>query len=111
MTTYDDLAEFLDEHVRHADEVPAEDAAASIVNELGYSKTASKELADLRAIVEKHINMRPEYITALKNSRGTDDNADYWRWNGGAEARRQLAEDLGWTTPFHPGDRTAPKEA
>lgn len=74
----------------------------------GYSKTAATELAELRAIVEKHINMRSEYITALKNSRGSE-NGDYDRWTGGAEARRQLAEDLGWTVPYEPTDRTAPK--
>jgi hypothetical protein len=86
--------------------------AADAILAAGCSTSAAAELAELRAIVEKHINMRSEYVTALKNSTGdNDDNADYWRWTGGAEARRQLAEDLGWTVPYKPGDRTAPKEA
>ena len=84
--------------------------AATAIAEAGYSNTAASELADLRAIVEKHINMRSEYITALKNTVNCE-NGDYDRWQGGAEARRQLAQDLGWTVPYEPGDRTVPKEA
>lgn len=61
----------------------------------------------LRAAVEKFINERSEFVTALKNSSGND--ADYHRWSGHAEARRQLAEDLGWTVPYEPSDRTAVK--
>ncbi|MBF6671570.1 hypothetical protein [Glutamicibacter sp. FBE19] len=59
--------------------------------------------------VESFINQRPEYITALKNTRGTDDQTDYHRWQGGAEARRQLAETLGWTVPHNPGETTRPE--
>lgn len=84
--------------------------AADALLAAGCSKTAATELAELRAIVEKHINMRSEYITALKNTVNCE-NGDYDRWQGGAEARRQLAQDLGWTVPYEPGDRTGPKEA
>src|SRR5690606_39232458 len=59
--------------------------------------------------VEAFSNQRPEYITALTNTRGTDDQADYHRWQGGAEARRQLAPALGWTVPHSPGDTTRPE--
>jgi len=60
--------------------------------------------------VEQFINQRPEYITALQNTRGTDDQTDYHRWQGGAEARRQLARALGWTVPHNPGETTRPTE-
>lgn len=46
----------------------------------------------LLSVVEDFINQRPEYIEALKNSPEAD--ADYWRWSGHAEARRQLTERL-----------------
>ena len=58
--------------------------------------------------VLKFINERPGYITACENSRNSD--ADYWRWQGNAAARRQLAETLGYTVPHHPGETTKPKE-
>ena len=61
---------------------------------------------DMRATVEAFINERPGYITALKNTRGTDDQSDYHRWQGGAEARRQLANALGWTVPHERNDKT-----
>lgn len=60
--------------------------------------------------VEQFINDRPEYITALQNTRGTDDQADYHRWKGNAEARRQLAQALGWAVPHNPGETTRPTE-
>lgn len=61
------------------------------------------------ATIENFINQRPEYITALKGTSGTDDQGDYWRWSGGAEARRQLATMLGWTVPHEPGETTHPE--
>lgn len=65
---------------------------------------------DMRATVEAFINERPGYITALKNTRGTDDQSDYHRWQGGAEARRQLANALGWTVPHERNDKTKEEE-
>lgn len=38
------------------------------------------------------------------------DLTDYYRWSGGAEARRQLAKALGLTVPHNAGDR-ADREA
>ena len=52
------------------------------------------ELDDLRTAVIDHINQRPEYIQALRNTRGDGNQADYYRWSGHAEARRQLAQKL-----------------
>lgn len=64
---------------------------------------------EVNSAVEAFINQRPEYITALKNTRGTDDQSDYWRWQGHAESRRQLAQSLGWTVPHNPGEATSPE--
>ncbi|WGM21843.1 hypothetical protein QEH68_06630 [Paenarthrobacter sp. OM7] len=50
------------------------------------------------------INQRSEYVTAARNSGG--DVADYYRWQGHMEARRQLAEKLGYTVPYEAKDRT-----
>ena len=61
--------------------------------------------------VEHFINERPGYITALKETRGTDDQSDYHRWQGHAEARRQLAQTLGWTVPHNPDETTTPEES
>jgi hypothetical protein len=54
------------------------------------------------------VNERPEYVAALINCSPGND-ADYWRWSGGAEARRQLAETLGWTVPHKLGEVAGPK--
>lgn len=64
-------------------------------------------LREALATVFAHIDQRPEYITALRNS--TDTNDDYWRWSGHAAARRQLAEALGMTVPHEHGETTQPK--
>lgn len=77
-------------------------AAPDLVREL----LAALETADgVIRKVEKFITARTEYITALNNSRGGDVNHDYWRWQGGAEARRQLANDLGIPVPHNAGDK------
>lgn len=55
------------------------------------------------------INERPEYVTACRNAH-PDNTADYHRWQGGAEARRQLAQRLGWTVPHEIGEKTTPIE-
>lgn len=64
------------------------------------------EFRQLEAAIKDFIDQRPEYITALKNTRGDDSQADYYRWSGHAEARRQLAQKLGWTVPHEPGETT-----
>ena len=43
-----------------------------------------------QAVVDDFIDERADYVTALNNS--TESNADYFRWQGHAEARRQLCE-------------------
>lgn len=42
---------------------------------------------------------RAEYINSINNC-GPDNDRDYWRWNGHAEARRQLSERLGLPTAW-----------
>ena len=58
------------------------------------------------APVLSFIDQRPEYVKALKDTGGDDDQSDYGRWSGHAEARRQLAVRLGMSVPHEPGDRT-----
>jgi hypothetical protein len=74
--------------------------------------TVIDRFESLQTKTEAHINQRSEYVNALKNSSGNSEGAeaDYYRWTGGAEARRQLAQDLDWTVPYNWGDKTAPKD-
>lgn len=65
------------------------------------------ELEAEQAKVRAHIEQRPEYIAAIEGG-GSED--DVWRWRGGAEARRQLSEALGWTVPYQHGEKAEPKE-
>ncbi|AKJ72228.1 hypothetical protein TPA4_63 [Tsukamurella phage TPA4] len=88
----------------HEDEVPDQ------VELLRLAQAEASTRERLRAqilIVHAHVNQRPEYITALRNS--TDTGGDYGRWSGHAEARRQLAEALGMTVPYEHGETTQPK--
>lgn len=76
---------------------------------LDYARAAlaaAEKAATIDPCVEHFINERPGYIQALKDTRGTDDQSDYWRWQGHAEARRQLATVLGYTVPHEPGETT-----
>lgn len=82
------------------------DAVASIDTEQAVAER-ERELAVVFAPVLAFLNQRPEYVTALKNTPGDGDQADYHRWQGHAEARRQLATSLGMTVPHNPGDRAA----
>lgn len=52
-------------------------------------------LRRFQAVVESFITERSNYITAIENC-APDNNADYWRWQGHAEARRQLLAELPW---------------
>ena len=52
--------------------------------------------------VRLFIAERAQYITAIKNCH-PDNAADYYRWQGGAEARRQLSERLGLPTAWPAG--------
>ena len=51
-------------------------------------------LTERMADVEKFVAARAEYITAINNCH-PDNSADYWRWQGHAEGRRQLSQTLG----------------
>lgn len=60
-------------------------------------------------LVLDFINQRSEYVQAARSGPMGDNDADYYRWQGHMEARRQLADLLGYTTPFEIRDRTKPK--
>lgn len=73
--------------------------ATQVIEELQH------ELERLRRFaiqVEHFISDRGGYITAIENC-SPDNIADYWRWQGHAEARRQLLISLPWP----PDDDTA----
>jgi hypothetical protein len=59
------------------------------------------------AAVEKFVAARAEYITAINNC-PPDNSADYWRWQGHAEGRRQLSQTLGlpvgWPADYDSSD-------
>jgi len=52
------------------------------------------------------INQRSEYVRQARIMTGEDVEADYYRYQGHMEARRQLAQALGYTVPYEPTDRT-----
>jgi hypothetical protein len=56
------------------------------------------------AKVAAHVEQRAEFITAIN---GCHNDADYWRWQGQAEARRQLAEELGLPVAWPAKDEEA----
>lgn len=90
--------------------LPLDEVPGPRAREMRRKATAALAAADKAATidpgVEHFINERPGYITALKNTRATDEQSDYWRWSGNAEARRQLATVLGYTVPHEPGEAT-----
>lgn len=55
------------------------------------SERARTESVD--RVVNDFIHKRREFAQAAKASRGSD--ADYWRWQGHMESRRQIAQSLG----------------
>ena len=55
------------------------------------------------------INQRTEYVRVCRDNSFEDNDADYWRYQGHMEARRQLAEALGYTVPYELGDKTKRK--
>lgn len=59
-------------------------------------------------IVEGFITERAEYITALENC-APDNSADYWRWQGHAESRRQLLVMLPWPPDNDDAERISRK--
>lgn len=51
--------------------------------------------ASAAVVVRDFCAERSEFVSVLKNC--TENNADYYRWQGHAEARRQLTERLAGT--------------
>ena len=67
------------------------------------------QAAVLKDRARDYINERPTFVEAMRNTSGDEVNmSDYYRWAGHAEARRQLAEQLGWTVPHELGETTRP---
>lgn len=100
-------------NIHDAGIMAAADAVAAIV--YGVVPSGPMDIEVAKAAIEAYqatvtpevkwfINQRPEYIQALRGTRGTDDQTDYYRWQGHAEARRQLAQRLGCTVPSEPGE-------
>lgn len=85
----------------------------NMAGELNVLYPANAELMKIADGARAFINRRPEVITAIENCPPGKD-ADYWRWQGHAEAMKNLARDLGLTVPHKPGETTepvTPKEA
>ncbi|QOH59853.1 hypothetical protein [Rhodococcus rhodochrous] len=112
MTTVPPESQAVSTLANHARAVFADGSARAVyawILEHGETLLAAADrLTEVTSEVESFVNARVEYVNALRNSSG--DSADYHRWTGGAEARRELAERLGWTVPYEYTDRTAPKD-
>jgi hypothetical protein len=65
-----------------------------------HTQPAEGAPATASEIVAAYIAQRDEYIQALRSSVQAD--ADYFRWSGHAEARRQLSERLEKAAPEEP---------
>lgn len=52
------------------------------------------QLREQLAAVAEFVAKRAEYITNIEHCSPSNDH-DYWRWQGHAEARRQLSQQLG----------------
>lgn len=87
-----DLGEPTDRVQRYAEAV-ARVTPCSCSAQRARAEAAERALADKQAKVATFIGKRPEYVQALKSSPSAD--SDYWRWQGHAEARRQLCDNLG----------------
>lgn len=75
------------EFTAHArEDVPA------LLAELAAVRAERDEARRQLEMVSDHVAKRAEFIAAIN---GCHSDADYWRWQGHAEARRQLAEELG----------------
>ena len=63
--------------------------------------TQVEQLTERMAVVEEFVAARAEYITAINNC-APGNYADYHRWQGHAEGRRQLAQELGLPVAWPP---------
>lgn len=86
---------------------PLPDGPALFARDL---EAVAKVVGEPPATVLAFINQRPEYVAAARNTPGDQDQTDYYRWQGHMEARRQLAQALGYTVPYEHGDKTTKKE-
>jgi len=57
-----------------------------------HARRAAPAMTGLREAAKAFIAQRDDFIRAIKASPG--DDADYWRWQGHAEARRKFREAL-----------------
>lgn len=80
-------------------------AAGAMLRELLAAHTEPAPATPPQPVLD-FINARTEYVQAARNQTGDDNEADYWRWQGHMEARSQLAQTLGYTVPFEPGEKT-----
>lgn len=64
------------------------------------------EQARLLAQVAAFCAKRAEYVTNLRNC-NPDNDRDYYRWSGHAEARRQLSQLLGLPVGWPAEDKVA----
>lgn len=65
-------------------------------------------LSERLAIVDAFLAERAEFVTTLRQC--IDDDADYYRWQGHAEARRVLPECLGVPVAWPAEDAAKPGE-
>lgn len=77
-------------------------AKARIGVHLEERDEAWQKLARVREFCEE----RAQFITAINNCH-PDNTLDYYRWQGGAEARRQLSERLGLPVAWPAEDKAA----
>ena len=70
----------------------AHDAIPELLAELSAVRAERDEARAQLPTVAEFVAKRAEYITAIN---GCHNDADYWRWQGHAESRRQLAQQLG----------------
>jgi len=93
-------------HPRPADARKIADRAGAVLAERNALAEQVEQLTERMAVVEKFVAARAEYITAINNC-APGNFSDYHRWQGHAEGRRQLAQELGlpvaWPPEYEPG--------
>lgn len=90
----------LAEHVAASGELSA-DQVERVTAGLDKQQADRDRLAERMAAVEKFVAARAQYITSINNCH-PDNSHDYWRWQGHAEGRRQLAQELGLPVAWPP---------
>jgi hypothetical protein len=80
---------------------PGPKDAPAILAALRSARAEAEQLRERLAVVEKFCAARAEFITAINNCH-PDNSHDYWRWQGHAEGRRQLSQELGLPVAWPP---------